>query len=344
MTRARRAVARVSSTPARGPRSGDALLFLHADTRLPARLRARGGSARCATQRVVGGAFRLRFDSARARAALHRVGRAAAGRALSACPTAIRRCSCGATPCEAIGGIPQVPILEDLDLVRALKRRGRLALLPAGRRHLGASLSGGRPAGAPRCATRPRSLGWSLGVDRARAGDVGAAVSAASVAQAAPQARSGARSAWRRLARYVARHPVYYGVWVAVTLAYTAGFVAVRAARRLGRRSRRHGTAPRRGGAARRVAGRRDRRHGGRALLLAHARLQRRARDRVRAAQRHLRAAAAAAAVVLRALAHRRHHEPLRQRHQRGAPLDGRRPCSTCCRRPSSMRRWSAPC
>ena len=42
---------------------------------------------------------------------------------------------------EALGGVPDAPIMEDLDLVSAMRRRGRLALLalPAttsGRRYL----------------------------------------------------------------------------------------------------------------------------------------------------------------------------------------------------------------
>ena len=65
-------------------------------------------------------------------------------------------------------------------------------------------------------------------------------------------------------------------------------------------------------------------------LLLAHARLQRRARDRVRAPQRPLRAPAAPAAVVLLPLAHRRPHEPLRQRPRRRAPAA----------RPGAAQRW----
>ena len=36
--------------------------------------------------------------------------------------TATRPCSCGASALDAIGGVPQAPIMEDLDLVRALQR------------------------------------------------------------------------------------------------------------------------------------------------------------------------------------------------------------------------------
>jgi hypothetical protein len=71
------------------------------------------------------------------------------------------------TALSAIGGVPQVPLMEDLDLVSALRRRGRLALLPqdavtSARRHLA--------AGPWRTALRHNlaALAWALGVDRAR--------------------------------------------------------------------------------------------------------------------------------------------------------------------------------
>ncbi len=144
---------------------GDALLFLHADTRLPPgwpdavrdALRDAG---------VVGGAFRLRFDwrspamrfiewGARLRVALF--GLPYGDQALF-----VRRAAL-----DAIGGVPQQPVLEDLDLVRSLRRRGRLARLS-----LPAVTSARRyRAGGP-LRTMLRhwrvAAGWALGVDRAR--------------------------------------------------------------------------------------------------------------------------------------------------------------------------------
>ena len=68
---------------------------------------------------------------------------------------------------EALGGVPDVPIMEDLDLVSAMKRRGRVALLP-----LDATTSARRHSarGPLRTALRHTlaALGWSVGVDRAR--------------------------------------------------------------------------------------------------------------------------------------------------------------------------------
>jgi hypothetical protein len=66
-----------------------------------------------------------------------------------------------------MGGPPQAPLMEDLDLVRELKSRGRFALLPlavttSARRYL--------EQGAWRVAVRNllAAVAWRLGVDRAR--------------------------------------------------------------------------------------------------------------------------------------------------------------------------------
>lgn len=68
---------------------------------------------------------------------------------------------------EAIGGVPNVPILEDLDLVRGIKAHGRLTLLP-----LPATTSGRRYARGRGLRTLVQHqwalLGWLLGWDRAR--------------------------------------------------------------------------------------------------------------------------------------------------------------------------------
>lgn len=108
--------------------SGQALLFLHADTRLEPGW-ADALRAALADARVAGGAFRLRFASER--------------RVFRALELGVRlRCRIGGLPygdqalfvrravLERCGGIPPVPIFEDLDLARAIRRAGRLALLP----------------------------------------------------------------------------------------------------------------------------------------------------------------------------------------------------------------------
>ena len=108
--------------------SGDVVLFLHADTRLPP---GWVGAVRraLADPAVAGGAFGFRFDrrdwrlrwiewGARVRVAL--TGLAYGDQA----PFARRRVL------DAIGGVPQAPLMEDLDLVKALQRAGRFVVLP----------------------------------------------------------------------------------------------------------------------------------------------------------------------------------------------------------------------
>jgi hypothetical protein len=68
---------------------------------------------------------------------------------------------------EAMGGVPDVPLFEDLDLVRGIKAQGRLALLP-----LAVTTSGRRYARGRRLRTllghQWALLGWWLGWDRGR--------------------------------------------------------------------------------------------------------------------------------------------------------------------------------
>ncbi|WP_411058048.1 TIGR04283 family arsenosugar biosynthesis glycosyltransferase [Streptomyces sp. E11-3] len=109
--------------------NGDVLWFLHADTRIdPAAL----GQIRTALAdpRVVGGGLTLRFDrrspgldylayasNARARRLHHIFGDQA---------MFVRR-----EVFEALGGFPELALMEDLEMSRRLHRRGRLAVLPA---------------------------------------------------------------------------------------------------------------------------------------------------------------------------------------------------------------------
>lgn len=133
---ARRLGARVvTAPPGRGVQlnraaeaaSSDVLLFLHADTRLPpdgieAVRRAVAGGARA-------GGFLVRFDSRRA---IYRLG----GHLMSL-RTRLTRAPLGdqaqfveRRTFQEAGGFRDWPILEDLDLVRRLKRRTRIAVLP----------------------------------------------------------------------------------------------------------------------------------------------------------------------------------------------------------------------
>jgi rSAM/selenodomain-associated transferase 2 len=108
--------------------SGDALLFLHADTRLPEgydRLIRRA----LEDEGVAGGAFRLAFDGAgpflrliagAANFRSRRMGITFGDQALFARTDLFRR----------IGGFPEQPIMEDYEFVRRLRRCGRVVLLP----------------------------------------------------------------------------------------------------------------------------------------------------------------------------------------------------------------------
>jgi rSAM/selenodomain-associated transferase 2 len=107
--------------------SGDILLILHADTRLAP---GYADAIRCALEdpEVVGGAFQFRFDE-RSRALRFVEWGARLRSRLFGLPYGdqalfVRRSALG-----RVGGVPQAEIMEDLDLVVALRRTGRLALL-----------------------------------------------------------------------------------------------------------------------------------------------------------------------------------------------------------------------
>lgn len=154
---------------------GDVVLFLHADTRLPVGWDA---AVRSALEQpdVVGGAFRFGFDfpepgsseSGAPGAPLRLVEWGARVRvALTRLPYGDQALFVRREVLEQMGGVPQQPIMEDLDLVRALKRRGRLALLAAPaltspRRY--------REAGVAQTVIRNSlaAAGWLLGLDRQR--------------------------------------------------------------------------------------------------------------------------------------------------------------------------------
>ncbi|HLM57981.1 MAG TPA: TIGR04283 family arsenosugar biosynthesis glycosyltransferase, partial [Pyrinomonadaceae bacterium] len=111
-----------------GAARGDALLFLHADTLPPSDAADRIADA-LSDPAVVGGNFRILFDGERRAARfltwlypqLRRLGLCYGDSGIFVRAETYRR----------LGGFNPFPIFEDLDLVRRLRREGRLARLPA---------------------------------------------------------------------------------------------------------------------------------------------------------------------------------------------------------------------
>lgn len=108
--------------------SGEIYLFLHADTLLPANAFAAIERA-CASREVVGGAFHLAFDC---NTLAYR---------LVALATNLRSQWRGiftgdqglfvrADSFKAIGGFPEIALMEDLEIVTRLRQRGKVVLLP----------------------------------------------------------------------------------------------------------------------------------------------------------------------------------------------------------------------
>ncbi len=108
-----------------GAAAGEILLFLHADTRLPAGAHAAVVEA-LADPAVVGGRFDVRFDNPRL------VFRAIASTMnlrsrVSGIFTGDQAIFVKREVFAALGGYPDIPLMEDVELTRLLKRRGRLA-------------------------------------------------------------------------------------------------------------------------------------------------------------------------------------------------------------------------
>ena len=106
---------------------GDVLLFLHADTALPAtaRLDVEGGMA---DSGCVGGRFDIRLDSTRP--LLRLVGRMISLRSrLTRVATGDQAIFVRRAVFERLGGFPEIPIMEDVAFCRALRKEGRIACL-----------------------------------------------------------------------------------------------------------------------------------------------------------------------------------------------------------------------
>jgi len=145
--------------------SGDIILFLHADSRLPSGFDAAVREA-FRSSGVVAGAFRLRFDDRGPGLRIVEWG-VRLRVALLGLPYGDQGLFVRRSALEAVGGVPDVAIMEDLDLVKALRERGRLALLKpsvltSARRY--------RSRGVMRTVLRNWGAwaAWVLGLDRER--------------------------------------------------------------------------------------------------------------------------------------------------------------------------------
>ncbi len=109
--------------------AGEALLFLHADTRLPEGFDAHVRRA-LARPGVVGGAFELRIDSELN--SLRRIEKLANWRSRRlGTPFGDQGLFVRADVFRRMGGFPDVPLMEDLDFVLRLRRKGRIEIVPA---------------------------------------------------------------------------------------------------------------------------------------------------------------------------------------------------------------------
>lgn len=110
--------------------SGRVVVFLHADTTLPADA-GRVLQQALAEPDVVGGAFRFGFDQ-RVPFVLRQLARGITLRS-TVFKTATGDQAIFATRAalQSIGGVPHVPLFEDVRLFGALRRHGRVVILPA---------------------------------------------------------------------------------------------------------------------------------------------------------------------------------------------------------------------
>ncbi len=106
--------------------TGDILLFLHADTWLP-----RGFDLMIhdtlSQPTAIAGAFRLQIDGADWKLRVIEWGVNLRSRYLQM-PYGDQAIFLKAATFQALGGFPTLPIMEDFELVRQLKRRGRIAI------------------------------------------------------------------------------------------------------------------------------------------------------------------------------------------------------------------------
>lgn len=108
--------------------SGEVLLFLHADTRLPKEF-DRLATKALAQPRCLAGAFALAIDDPRR--SLRWVERGVNVRSrLLQLPYGDQALFLKATTFKELGNFPQQPFMEDFEFIRQIKRQGRIAIVP----------------------------------------------------------------------------------------------------------------------------------------------------------------------------------------------------------------------
>lgn len=108
--------------------SGEILLFLHADTRLPAGFDAMVRTA-LPQPKTVAGAFKLRIDAAPWGIRLVEWGVNLRSHFLQM-PYGDQAIFITKSMFQQIGGFPELPIMEDFELIRRLKRMGKIIIIP----------------------------------------------------------------------------------------------------------------------------------------------------------------------------------------------------------------------
>ena len=110
--------------------SGDILLFLHADTLLPPEALCRKSLTRLSDGRFVGGAFDLGFQNSRWIFRL--TGKCASLKhRLTRVPYGDQAIFMRRSYFDQIGGYPEIPLMEDVELMKRVKRQGgRIVILP----------------------------------------------------------------------------------------------------------------------------------------------------------------------------------------------------------------------
>lgn len=108
--------------------TGDILLFLHADTCLPAGFDILVRDTLAQTN-VIAGAFALQIDAALWSLRLIEIGVNWRSRTLQM-PYGDQAIFLPRAVFDKIGGFPELPMMEDFELMRRLKRWGRIAIIP----------------------------------------------------------------------------------------------------------------------------------------------------------------------------------------------------------------------